>query len=432
MLQWLYVDMNAFFASVEQALHPELRGLPVAVVPLIAETTSVIAASYQAKAFGVKTGTKVADARRLCPGLRLVLGSHGAYTRFHHTVAAAIDTVIPVDRVCSIDEFRSRLAPNQRTPALAARLAADIKRAIASRCGPSLTCSIGVAPNPFIAKVAADMLKPDGLTIIEKHELPGRLFPLPMTDLPGIGPRMDARLRRLGITSIERLASMSRAQLRHAWGSVVGEEWYDRLRGDTLHDAPTVRRSVGHSHVLPPDKRPHGQARPVAVRLLAKAAQRVRHLGYVASSITLSVRYLGDASRRARPGVHGVGWGGAFARWHEEASLPGVSDTPTLLAALAGLWDRAPVADILALGVTLAGLEPADAATGSLFGGQRARSRLAAALDAITGRYGADAVYPASMHDAKKSAPRRIAFSNIPDLDLPDIDTATGEAEPTR
>ena len=108
-LRWLYVDFNSYFASVEQQLRPELRGKPIAVVAVETDSTSAIAASYEAKAFGVKTGTKIHEAKRLCPGLACILARHECYVEFHHRLIEEIEQHIPVTAVCSIDEVASRL-----------------------------------------------------------------------------------------------------------------------------------------------------------------------------------------------------------------------------------------------------------------------------------------------------------------------------------
>jgi DNA polymerase-4 len=108
-LRWLYVDFNSYFASVEQQLRPELRGQPIAVVPVETDSTCAIAASYEAKAFGVKTGTPIYEAKRLCPGLTCVLARHERYVEFHHRLIEEIERHIPVTAVCSIDEVASRL-----------------------------------------------------------------------------------------------------------------------------------------------------------------------------------------------------------------------------------------------------------------------------------------------------------------------------------
>ena len=114
LLNWLFVDLNSYFASVEQQVRPELRGRPVGVVPMMADTTVCIAASYEAKAFGVRTGTIVADAKRMCPEIVLVEGRHEIYTEYHHRVVEAVESCVPVTAVCSIDEMACRLIGRER------------------------------------------------------------------------------------------------------------------------------------------------------------------------------------------------------------------------------------------------------------------------------------------------------------------------------
>ncbi|MEK6702723.1 MAG: helix-hairpin-helix domain-containing protein [Planctomycetota bacterium] len=415
MLHTLYVDMNSFFASVEQQLDPHLRGRPVAVVPMDVDTTSVIAASYEAKAFGIKTGTRVGDAKRMCPGLICVQGAHDNYIRMHHAVIAAIDTVLPVDRVCSVDEFACRLLRDERLPDRAAELATRMKAAIRKHCGLCMTSSIGIAPNRFLAKVAADIKKPDGFTIIQKHELPQRLYSLKLMDFPGIGPKMHQRLLSAGISTVQRLCELSPTELRRAWGSIIGEEWHSRLRGEQLHEAHTITRSIGHSNVLSPKRRGEEEARAVAVRLLSKVAQRARAMGYVGEQLTVGVRFLVPRDHPPQ-------------KWHETIKLPGTmggggqNDTGSLLRALTSAWSRKPKGTMLKLGITLHNLTPIASATPGLFTDKRDSARLSTALDLVNKKWGADTLYPASMHSAKKAAPRRIAFGNIPDLDLPDTD----------
>jgi DNA polymerase IV len=414
----LFIDLNSFFASCEQQMDPRLRGRPVAVVPMMADTTSVLAASYPAKAFGVKTGTKVGDARRMCPGIVFITGNHDHYIRFHHQIHAAIDTVIPVDRVCSIDEFACVLLREERTEAGAVKIAKAVKRSILERCGEALTCSIGLAPNRFLGKIAADMKKPDGLTLLRKDELPGSLYDLELMDLPGIGVKMRERLHRAGISTVERLCSLSEKELRTAWGSVIGGEWYHRLRGEMLVEPKTVRRSIGHSHVLAPDRRGEPEARAVMVRLVSKVAQRARALEYVGSEFSIGVRFLtprGEPRRdwgesvRLDQSAWGAGGGG------------GENDTGLLVRAMAEMWDRKPCGRMLQVWANLTGLLPRASATPMLFEERRDQGRLSKALDLINRKYGVDTLYPASMQSARKTAPRRIAFSNIPDLDLPDV-----------
>jgi DNA polymerase IV len=113
---WLYLDLNSYFASVEQQLHPELRGRAVAVIPVKAETTCCIAASYETKAYGIQTGTDVAEARRLCPEIVLVEASQSQYARFHYAILEAVNRCLPVEQVLSIDEIACRLTGSQCNP----------------------------------------------------------------------------------------------------------------------------------------------------------------------------------------------------------------------------------------------------------------------------------------------------------------------------
>lgn len=404
----LFVDMNAYFASVEQMDRPELRGKPVAVTPVLAASGCCIASSYEARAAGVKTGCRIAEARRLCPSIEVVRARPDRYVRVHHELLAAIDTAVPVSRVESVDECWCRLAANERPPGAALAVAHGIKRAIASRVGP-LTCSIGIAPNRLLAKIAAGMRKPDGLTVVSRRELPGPLLGLSLTDLPGISKGINRRLRSHGIHTVSDLYACSAEELRAAWGSVVGVYWWHWLRGDDLDGPPTRRRTVGHQHVLAPEFRAPEHARGVSVRLLSKAAQRMRSLGYCAGRLSLGVRLAG-----------GGGWGD----WSPVA--PATCDTAELQHALRGLWRDAPGGRVLQVGVRLEDLEPADRQL-ALFGDDAKRRALMDAVDRINLMAGADAVYFASMHGERRSAPRRIPFGTPPDLALPDHDGSSPE-----
>src|ERR1035441_7333273 len=163
LLNWLFVDMNSFFASVEQDARPELRGRPVGIVPMMADTTCCIAASYEAKAFGVKTRTIVADAKRMCPGLVLVEARHELYVQYHHRIVEAVESCLPVSAVLSIDEMACRLMGRERPLLAALALGRQVKARILERGGPMIRRSVGLATNPYLAKVGSDMEKPDGL-----------------------------------------------------------------------------------------------------------------------------------------------------------------------------------------------------------------------------------------------------------------------------
>jgi DNA polymerase IV len=147
--------------------------------------------------------------------------------------------------------FFNRQPTNQRK---CLKLAAKIKREI-NKQYEYIRCSIGIAPNTFLAKTASNMQKPDGCVVIEDVDIPQKLFSLKLRALNGIGSQMEARLNRYGIDTVEKLYSANRAQLRSAWGSIEGERYYDKLRGIEPYYVKNARSSLGHSHVLPPDQR---------------------------------------------------------------------------------------------------------------------------------------------------------------------------------
>ncbi|HZZ30325.1 MAG TPA: hypothetical protein VFE46_20165 [Pirellulales bacterium] len=395
--------MNSFFASAEQHLQPPLRNRPVAVSPVNAETTCCIAASYEAKRFEVKCGTPVYLARRMCPGIKIVPARPTKYIQIHADLKAAIETCLPVESVMSIDEFACRLSADRRDAASALRLAQQVKLAIRTQVGEFLRSSIGIAPNQFLAKVAADMQKPDGLTLIQAHELPQRLYPLELIDLPGIGRRMGQRLYRAGIREVQQLCGLSTVELSQLWGSrIIGHAWWRQLRGYDLPIVPTHRSSVGNSHVLGPELRTPELARGVLMRLLHKAAARLRHIGYFARSISVLVECLGGRA------------------CHSSLRMSPCHDTLTLLEFAAALWPNEFPAPPLRVSVVLAELIPAGSVTGMLFDQDRQLSALAAAMDRVNQKFGAHAVYFGGMHGSQEEGGTAIAFNQIPDLDLAD------------
>ncbi|MDX2220309.1 MAG: DNA-directed DNA polymerase [Burkholderiales bacterium] len=401
-LRSLLVDFNSYFASVEQQMHPQLRGKPVGVVPSMAPTTCCIAASYEAKKFGVKTGTLLKDAKQLCPEIIFVEASHEHYVEFHERAKVAVDSVIPIRKVLSIDEVDCDLPPKARMPEAARELALKIKRAIYSQVGEHLHTSIGIGPNTFIAKTASDMMKPNGLVVIEKHELPHRLFGLKLRDLSGIGKSMEARLNRHGITTIEQMANLQPAQLHTIWGGVGGDRMYQRLHGEWVPDLETQTQSISHSHVLPPAERNDTDAYAILHRLTQKAAMRLRKMGYYASHMSVFMKFLNGPT------------------WGRDSRFAETQDTVVFLRALDSMWQEKPKKRLLkplAVGMVLHGLVHENEHTGTLFDNEDARHRLYDAIDQLNVKFGKNTVYFGGAHQARDSAPMRIAFNHIPDLE---------------
>ncbi|WP_049623696.1 DNA polymerase Y family protein [Frateuria defendens] len=408
-LRSLFVDFNSYFASVEQHEEPSLRGRPVGVVPVLADTTCLIAASYEAKAHGVGTGTLVREARRLCPDLVIRPARPARYVAWHKVLYEAIERAIPIEYAGSIDEVACELVGRQRERAAAEAIARQVKAEIARVApGGAIRCSIGIAPNAFLAKTASDMVKPDGLTVIEQAELPHALHRLALRDLCGIGPSMERRLNEHRIFTVAQLTAADKHLLRHAWGSIEGERMWGLLRGAWLPQRDSVRASMGHSHVLGPALRTPGGARSVLRKLLVKAAMRLRRDDLLAGALAVRIRFVGHEERYAA-----------------DLAFDPTDDSRSLLHLLAqalgvprGL-PGPPRATPLSVSVTLYRLVERAQSSGSLFAPPEANRRLDAVIDRINGKFGHNKVYFGGMQEAlaHDAAPMRIPFNRIPDAD---------------
>jgi nucleotidyltransferase/DNA polymerase involved in DNA repair len=230
-VQWLFLDLNAFFASCEQQEDPALRGKPIIVVQTLTDSACAIAASYPAKRLGISTGTLVREARRICADVIPVQARHRLYTDYHERILKAVDTCLPVEKILSIDEVACRLMGTERLVPVARELAAKVKRALCEQVGECLTCSIGLAPNVFLGKVASDIQKPDGLVVITRANLPGVLLELELQDIYGIGERMEQRLHRAGIFTVAELWQASPMRLRRVWSGINGLLFHQMLHG---------------------------------------------------------------------------------------------------------------------------------------------------------------------------------------------------------
>ena len=409
-VDWLFLDLNSYFASVEQQLRPELRGKPIAVVPVDTDATCAIAASQEAKKFGIKTGTNIGEARRRCPELITVMAGHDVYVEFHHKIIEEVERHFPVHVICSIDEMACKLDAPRRRLDMAMDLAKRIKQGLRDRVGECITCSIGLAPNRFLAKVASDMQKPDGLVALLAEELPGRLLELELSDLCGIGRRMEPRLHACGIRTMADLWAAERDILHRAWGGVGGDRFWHGLHGGaTEEDVPPAHRTIGHSHVLAPEQRPPPAAGIVARRLMLKAASRLRRMKYRARQMHLSVR-LEDGPR-----------------YEAQAKFEEGSDSIVLARVLAELWQevmqQARWQRVKKVSVTLFGLVaeacPQQLELFSSAGAsapREQREHLSRVLDEINQKFGRDSVVIGFTPDTVRTfSGTKIAFTRIPD-----------------
>ncbi|MBP9212717.1 MAG: DNA polymerase [Bacteroidetes bacterium] len=403
-LRFLFIDFNAYFASVEQQEQPALRGRPVVVLPVMAENTACIAASYEAKKFGIKTGTTAKDARNLCPEVTILAARPPLYVQYHQRLIAAVERCVPVHSVRSIDEMACTLSGSQQQKENAVALAQQLKKAIADDVGELMRASIGIAPNIFLAKTASDMQKPNGLVVIEQHELPSVLYRLELQDLTGIGRNMVKRLYRHGIYTVEELCRAEREQLRLVWGGIEGERMYERLRGIEPPVPDTHHTSVGHSHMLTPKERNIAGATAVMHRMLQKSAMRLRNMKCRTTTLVAGIRYYNSQS------------------WNDSITITETSDTVQLTQALTAMLERRPEMreTPLQVSVTLLNLSPENGHTPSLFENEDRSSALNAAVDELNLRFGKQALYFGEAHSALDSSPARIAFHHIPDIELED------------
>lgn len=288
----LHIDMNAFFASVEQQTDPALRGKPVAVTGKSARTI-ILTASYEARGYGVKTGMRLFEARQKCPELICVPGNNRRYTSISRRIMAMLHDYTPLVEVFSIDEAFLDITGSLRLFGSASRIAHLIKARIRHRFG--LTCSIGIAPNKLLAKLASEMKKPDGLTIIHQERVAAILENLPIRELCGIGRQTERTLTLLGIRTCGELGRFPLHILARRFG-VIGEKLHRMGLG--IDDAPVVPaeaapdvKSVGHSTTLERDITERGEILAILLRLAEMVGRRARKYAVAGKTVTLTIRY---------------------------------------------------------------------------------------------------------------------------------------------
>src|SRR5947209_16052935 len=418
LVNWLFLDMNSYFASVEQQEQPQLRGKPTAVVTVDVDSTCCIAASYEAKAFGVSTGTQLGDAKKRCPELQVIEARHDLYVKYHNQIKEAVESCLHVSKIVSVDEMECELMGREREQQNALALAQQVKKAIRNSVGDCLRCSIGLAPNRLLAKMASNMKKPDGLVLITRDQLPHVLFPLKLRDIPGVGERMDIRLRKQGILTMKQLLEMDMDTMTKLWGGVLGTRYWLKLRGLDFDDPASQKTSIGHQHVLPPELRTREQAAAVGQKLLHKAAVRLRRAKLFTSGMTIFVLFSKGKDEQS-PNSYWLH--SARPLWEANLGFPACQDTMTLVNVFQQAWADCPKLKPVLVSVALLDLVPEEMQNLSLFGdmyGEWKFNRIAQVMDKVNEKYGSTALYLGGMHDVSETAPPRMAFQSIPDTEL--------------
>lgn len=392
-LRWLFLDLNSYFASVEQAEDRSLIGKAVAVSPSPGDGATIIAASYEAKAFKVKTGTKVGEAKRLCPDIKIIPATPSVYVHYHRQILSVVEQTLPIYKVASIDELKCRLLGDERTPENAKALANKIKKDILEQIAPNLTCSVGIATNSYLAKIATELQKPDGLVVIQHTDLPTKLLNLELTTFTGINRAMQARLNAHGIFNSNDLLARTPQELKVAFGSKIGERWWYLLRGHDMEFDNEEGKSLGHSNVLAPELRNDQGVRDILLRLIHKACARLRANGILATHFTVSVT-------------------GLERSWHAESRIEATQDALAVTDRVLELWKSRDFVRPQKVGITFNGLKKPDQVTRSLFDDDTTpRENLGKAVDEMNHKFGKNSIYLASLTKTKDRASEKIAFN---------------------
>ena len=409
-LNWLYLDFNSYFATIEQQIKPKIRNKPIAIVSTITDTTCAIAASYEAKAYGIKTGTMIYEAKRLCPQLICIQANHQNYIKYHHKLLHEINRYIPVEIVASIDEVACKLTKGQRTKKNAICIAKSIKKGIARNVGDYIKCSIGFSSNRFLAKTASNLEKPDGLQILYPKEVPKKIKHLRLSELTGIGKRIEGRLFRSGIKSVDHLYELSPKHMRKIWGNVQGERFWYLIRGKEIAELKTKKQTIGHSHVLHPHWRFPKKSKQILYRLLIKAASRLRRTNYYTSKLSIILKI--DNNKK----IEG------------KAKFYQTCDNFTLLEKTEKIWTTLFSLHhpriVKKISITLYGLKKYSEIQPNLFDNHndkvisniKRRESLSKTMDIINSRFGKDSIVIGSLpNQIIPFSGTKIAFTRIPD-----------------
>ena len=389
----VHIDMNSYFASVEQQCNPVLRGKPVAIVRKPTEATIVTTASYEAKAYGVDTGMATWEAKRACPRLLVVVEDLNKYAHTSDRIFRLLEEITPDLEVFSIDEAFLDITQAARDRGGPVAVCRGIKRELRRRLGRHLRCSIGIAPSKVLAKIASESRKPDGLTWIPDAAVGEVLDRLPVDAACGISDRLKDRLEALGIRTLGDLGRADPLVLRRKFGL---NGLYLHLMGQGKDPVPLgagtarPRRSVGHSRVLTWPYPDYAGATETLRLLCAKVGRRLRRLGYAGRVVHFYVR---------SPLGFGAG--------RQTTLATPTMDEDRIFQACEGVAqglerDRKMPPELAGIAVSVGGLKTRNDLPIHLFDADRKREQVLAAMDRVNDEWGEFTVYPASLHAVKE------------------------------
>ena len=387
----LHVDMDAFYASVEQRRRPELRGRPV-IVGAQGSRGVVAAASYEARVFGIHSAMSSVQAQRLCPHAVFVAGDHDHYAEVSRAIMAIFGSFTPLVEALSLDEAFLDVTGARRLHGDGAAIAAAIRSRVLDEQG--LTCSVGVAPSKFVAKLASEAAKPRvgrhgpepglGVRVVEADDVLAFLHPLPVQALWGVGAKTLEKLHRIGVDTVGDLASLDPRDAGAALGAANGAHLRQLALGiDDRDVVPDHRpKSIGHEETFARDHHELASLQHELVRLGDSVASRLRAAGVAGRTVSIKVRF------------HD------FRTITRSVTLPSAVDTgPDVVRAAAELLGRIdPTPGVRLLGVHVSQLVEGAARQLTLDDVEAPSwDDATGAIDAIRARYGAGAIVPASL-----------------------------------
>ncbi len=387
--QIIHLDMNAFFASVEQQANPELQGKPIAVVGA-SHRTVITTASYEARKFGVKTGMAIWEGKRACPDLIIVRGDNKKYTSTSIRITAMMREYTPLVEVCSIDEAFLDVTHSSALFGPPETIAYQIKARIRHELG--LTCSVGIAPNKLLAKLASDMKKPDGLTIITPDRIRATLENLPVGDLCGVGKKLERQLSLyLNVQTCGELGRCDEGLLKKRFG-IVGTKLKQMGQGrDDSRVVPVEEgeqvKSVGHSMTLRKDVEKREDILRYLLQLAEMVGRRSRRYGVTGKTVSLFIRFTDF-----------------FTTIQKQVTLSCyINLSDEIYKAVVRLLDSMEIGQsIRLLGISLSNLNNQQEEQISLFEPDRKKEELTKAMDAVNNRFGEFKVTFGSMLDTEE------------------------------
>lgn len=412
----VHIDMNAYFASVEQQAHPEWRGRPVCVCAYLKEHGCVIAASREAKVFGIGVGTRVQEARLLAPKTIFVECDPLKYRSITKKLFRILHDYTDRIEHYSIDEAFLDLTGWYKDEISLIQALCSIKQRIREEVGEWLTASIGVGPNKLLAKLASDYQKPDGLTIVGQQTLEDFLAEHALRDIVGIGKRTERKLQRMGIFTPLELKNASPALLLRVCGKGLyfSHAALNGLTVDTVNPyQPLPPKSIGHSYCVPASLAKKEDVLPIFVKLVDKASRRLRALNLTSQTLWVAINRRNTLQTRPLSVFDRYAYGLSHHVDLKEPTHDVFSISKAAIHALQTLWDKSSSLSFIA--VSLGGLRPISAQSHleGIETQERRSSRLSQALDAIRNKCGEQALMSAQQLKAGDHVPDRIGFRKV-------------------